>query len=114
MKKPGPREGTILAGVYAYCTDGDPAGQGYAEIRRYFNKVNKQPITISEGTQLGYCIIDFGFDVSSRYIITTVTHPDTPLGVTVSSTSGSTATIFVWHAANGLAVAGGDIFIVVY
>ena len=63
MKKPGPREGTILAGVYAYCTNGDPAGQGYAEIRRYFNKVNDLPITISEGTQLGYCTIDFSFDV---------------------------------------------------
>ena len=34
LKKPGPREGTILAGVSAYCTDGDPAGLGYAEMRR--------------------------------------------------------------------------------
>lgn len=114
MKRPAPKEGTILAGVSAYCTDGDPAGLGYAVIRRYFNTVNNQQITISEGTQLGYCTIDFGFDVSSRFIIATVTHPDTPLGVTISSISGSEVTFFVWHAGPAAAVAGGDIFVIVY
>jgi hypothetical protein len=88
-----------------------------SEIRRYFNNVNHNEITISNGNSLGYRTIDFGFDVSSRYIMATVTHPDTPLGVTVSAppwSGNNTVTFFVWHAGPGATVIGGNIFVIVY
>src|SRR3990170_8723850 len=111
-KRPGPKTGTILAGVYAYCTSSG------SRIQRSFNNVNNTPITISDGSSLGYCTIDFGFDVSDRYIIATVTHPGTALGVNVYGpspipTPASTVQFFVWHAGNGVAVLGGDIFVMI-
>lgn len=105
-------EGTIMAGVHAYCSNTG------SSITRSFNNVNTEIITISDGGTLGYCTIDFGFDISDRYIIATVTHPDTPLGVTVSAppwpVDNNTATFFVWHGNSGAAVAGGNIFVIVY
>jgi len=104
------KDGTIMAGAYVYCTNSDSI------VKRSFNNMNDQEITISDGDSLGVCTIDFGFDVSNRYIVATVTHPTTPLGVTVSAPpfSGNTVSLFVWHAGNIAPVAGGDIFIIVY
>ena len=106
----GPGDGDIFAGVMARC-----ASSG-SYIDRSFNKFNEEPITITDGDALGYCQLDFGFDISDRYIIVTVAHPDTPLGVSVSAPplSGTEVTLFVWHAGNGAAVEGGKIFAVVY
>jgi len=110
-KKSKPIDGSILVGVNAYCSNVN------SEIHRSFNNVNDFEISISSGASLGYCTIDFGFDVSDRYIMATVTHPDTPLGVTVSAppwSGDTTVTFFVWHAGNGAAFAGGNIFVIVY
>ena len=61
-----------LAGVEAYCSNSG------STIHRAFNNANNNQITISDGAGLGYCTIDFGFDISDKIILATVSHPDTP------------------------------------
>ena len=103
-------DGDIYAGVVARC-----ASSG-SYMKRWFNNVNSQTITITDGTSLGYCKINFGFDITNRFIIVTAAHPDTPLDVSISSPplSGNEVTLFVWHDAIGAPVEGGEIHLIVY
>jgi hypothetical protein len=58
--------GLVKAGVYVQsCGDGTPA------ILRSFNNVNATAIAVTAGSSAGRCTIDFGFDVSDRYIVAT-------------------------------------------
>jgi len=105
--KPAPKPGTVLAGVWGKCASiDDPTG---SFIRRSFNNVNDNPITITDGIPKGYCTIDFGFDISERYIIVTAAHPDTPLGASISAPpflSGTSVKIYTWHALADSPVSG--------
>jgi hypothetical protein len=43
-------------------------GNSSSLIIRAFNNVNTTPITVINGASAGRCTIDFGFNVSNRYI----------------------------------------------
>ncbi len=55
-------DGFVKAGVYVDCKDTG------SSILRFFNNVNAATITVIDGTGLGRCTVDFGFDVSNRYV----------------------------------------------
>ena len=55
-------DGFVKAGAYVDC------GNSGSLIIRSFNNVNTTPITIIDGASLGRCTVDFGFNVSNRYI----------------------------------------------
>jgi hypothetical protein len=44
---------------------------GTPAILRSFNNVNATAIAVTAGSSAGRCTIDFGFDVSDRYIVAT-------------------------------------------
>jgi len=99
-------DGLVKAGVYAFCSD------TISSITRSFNNVNSITITISNGVAVGECVIDFGFDVSNRYIVATATISGAARGVTILTFSGETATFFRWDdAGSGI---NGNIYVLVY
>jgi predicted outer membrane repeat protein len=55
-------DGFVKAGVYVDCKDSSSL------IVRSFNNVNTTAITVIDGTGPGRCTVDFGFNVSNRYI----------------------------------------------
>jgi hypothetical protein len=55
-------DGFVKAGLYVNC------GNLSSLIVRSFNNVNTTPITVINGASAGRCTIDFGFNVSTRYI----------------------------------------------
>ena len=55
-------DGFVKAGAYLDC------GNSASLIVRSFNNVNTTPITVINGASVGRCTVDFGFNVSNRYI----------------------------------------------
>ena len=55
-------DGFVKAGLYVDC------GSTASIVVRYFNNVNTATITVINGSSPGQCTIDFGFDVSTRYV----------------------------------------------
>ena len=96
--------------VFALCN-----ALGTSEVYRSQNNVNTTAISVATvgGSGTGVCTVDFGFQVDDRFILASTQHPTTALGVTLLSSSGSTATFMVWHGGNGVA-AGGPIMVMVY
>jgi hypothetical protein len=58
-------DGFVKAAVYVNCGS---AGTG---LIRSFNNVNTTAITVINGASAGRCTVDFGFDVTDRYIVAT-------------------------------------------
>jgi hypothetical protein len=58
-------DGFVKAGVYVDC------GNTSSLIIRSFNNVNTTAITVINGTVPGRCTVDFGFNVSNRYLTAT-------------------------------------------
>ena len=58
-------DGFVKAGVYVDC------GNTSSLIVRSFNNVNTTAITVINGTAPGRCTVDFGFNVSNRYLTAT-------------------------------------------
>ncbi len=56
-------DGFVKAGAYIW-----ECGNSASEVGRSFNNVNTTAISVTNGIGLGRCTVDFGFDVSSRYI----------------------------------------------
>jgi hypothetical protein len=82
--------GVVKAGVVAEC------GNAASSITRQFNTVNATTITVANGTLLGECVIDFGFDITNRYIVATGQQTATGLiapTVSIAAISGETVTI---------------------
>jgi hypothetical protein len=66
IKQPIGNHGLIKAAVYVQsCGDGAPV------IVRSFNNVNSTAITVTAGASAGRCTLDFGFDVTGRYVVAT-------------------------------------------
>lgn len=64
IKQSLPGDGLVKAGVYvASCGNGSPS------ITRSFNNVNTTAITVAAGPSSGRCTVDFGFNVSGRYVV---------------------------------------------
>lgn len=109
-------DGLVKAAVYAYC---DAAT---ARIERSFSQVRDasgapSAIKIVRGKETGDCSIDFGFDVSGRFVQATAVSTSLarePMGVTVRSTGATTDVLgfFRWSAAG--AGTAGHIFVLVY
>ncbi len=55
-------DGFVKAGVYVYCAFADSL------IHRSFNNVNTATITVTNGVSNGRCTVDFGFDVTDRFV----------------------------------------------
>jgi hypothetical protein len=101
--------GAVKAAVLANCNNNP------VSIIRSFNNVNSAPISISGSqTSSGVCTIDFGFDVSGRYIVATAVGDFR--AVSVVSTSGNTATFIRWLVSSNGTVnsIGGNIYVMVY
>jgi hypothetical protein len=71
-------DGFIKAGVYVDC------GNTGSLIVRSFNNVNTTAITVINGTAPGRCTVDFGFNVSNRYLTATAFGNGVPRIVTYS------------------------------
>lgn len=101
--------GAVKAGVFAKC-DGPNS-----TIYRSFNNVNSAAITITGGYLGRNCIIDFGFDDATRYIVVTpVYDPNVikPLQAVVKDDFGTWIVVTLWGSDGGYA--GGKIFVLVY
>jgi len=59
-------DGFVKAGIYV-----GQCGSAGSTIDRFFNNVNTAAITVINGAGAGRCTIDFGFNMSSRYITAT-------------------------------------------
>jgi hypothetical protein len=66
IKQPSSNNGLVKAGVYV-----QSCGNGVPTIVRSFNNVNTTAITVSAGASAGRCTLDFGFDVSARFVVAT-------------------------------------------
>lgn len=100
--------GLVKAAVYAYCTN----SATLAQIHRSFNNVNTSEIAIANGSSVGRCTIDFGFDVSDRFWVATA-----PVLIprTVGCFVGSSDTeLDCSRFTDSGASANGDIMVLVY
>jgi hypothetical protein len=104
--------GAVKAGVSAFCGGGIPDA-----IHRQFNVVNGATITLSSSSSPGQCTIDFGFDLSDRFVVATGVNGggNAPIFVTLVGTTGSNATFlrcgFLYGTPNYF---DGDIYALVY
>lgn len=101
--------GIISAAALADCK-----GTG-ASLIRSFNNINDVSISISDGGGLGpgHCTIDFGFDLSSKFIVATALgEPATSTTVAIYSVSGTSATFRRWGYSND--ALNGKIYVLVY
>ncbi|MBI4673615.1 MAG: hypothetical protein HY741_18345 [Chloroflexi bacterium] len=101
-------DGTVKAGVYAYC------GSANSSITRQFENVGDvtASFTITNGASAGRCLIEFGFDVSDRYIVV-VARSAAARFVTVSPGPTNSKMYFNRFEANG-DPDDGEIFVLVY
>ena len=101
-------DGLVKAGVTAVC------GVVDSQIVRSFNNVNDEAIWIANGANPGQCQINFGFDVSDRYIVATAAGDHVARGVSVGLVAvGNSAPFFRWIAATGTGK-NGLIYVLVY
>ena len=100
-------DGFVKAGLYVDC------GNSGSIIIRSFNNVNTTPITVIDGSGLGRCTIDFGFDVSNRYLTATAFGNGVPRIVTYVYGSTDNRLDFFRFDGNGGGINGG-IMIVIY
>jgi hypothetical protein len=102
-------DGLVKAAVYATCTNTyAPAGN----LLRSFNHV-AGTITLFDGASPGQCTIDFGFDVSARFVV--ATPADVMAARSVTYSAGSTANrlnFYRWNS-DGIA-APGNIMVLIY
>jgi hypothetical protein len=100
-------DGLVKAGVAALCQVVN------SRIVQYFNNVNDEAIWIANGSGPGRCQINFGFDVSDRYIVATAAGDREARGVTVGDAIGHATSFFRWIAATGTGE-NGLIYVLVY
>jgi len=94
-------DGFVKAGVYVDC------GNSGSLIIRSFNNVNTTPITVIDGSGLGRCTLDFGFDVSNRYISAVAFGNGVPRIVTYVYGSTDNRLDFFRFDGNGGGINGG-------
>lgn len=99
-------DGPVKAAVVAYC---DSAG---SSISHSFNNVSTTAITITPGAAVGECSIDFGFQVSDRYVIATA-RSGSPRMVNFGAGADNEKLYFTVHDAAGDGTAS-NIVVVVY
>jgi hypothetical protein len=99
--------GALKAGVHVGCANAGSA------IVASFNNVNATVITVADGPVAGQCTVDFGFDVTNRFIVATPAH-DGAVGraVAIHSLAGNTVTFFRTDMA-GTGI-NGRIYVAVY
>jgi len=83
-------DGLVKAGVAAVC------GAANSQIVQCFNNVNDETIWIANGSGPGRCQINFGFEISDRYIVATAAGVDEARGVTVGDAIGHATSFFRW------------------
>jgi hypothetical protein len=76
-------DGLVKAGVYANCHN---AG---SSISRSFNNGATTAVTIANGSAGGRCTLDFGFDISNRYWVSSAAILNTPRSVVCFLNAGS-------------------------
>jgi hypothetical protein len=93
--------GLVKAAVYVECEDTSP------EVFQYFNNVNGAAITISGGSEPGECIVDFGFDISDRFVLVTAEYSVDARFAAFSSNAGGTNSLrFSRFGADGVSYSG--------
>ena len=100
-------DGFVKAGLYVDC------GNAGSLIVRSFNNVNTTPITVIDGASAGRCTIDFGFNVSNRYVTAMAFGNGVPRIVTFANGSTDNRLDFFRFDQNGAGVDGG-IMILIY
>lgn len=99
-------DGLVKAGVFV-----DNCGTA-ATIERYFNNVNTTAITVIPGASAGICTVDFGFDVSGRYVV--VTSPSSTPRIVTFLYSATNDRLELYKFAETGTAATGDIMVLVY
>jgi hypothetical protein len=100
-------DGFAKAGMYLDCRDSGSL------IVRSFNNVNTTPIAVIDGAGLGRCTVDFGFNVSERYISALAFGNGVPRIVTYVTGTTSNRLDFFRLDQDGSGVDGG-IMILIY
>lgn len=99
-------DGFVKAAVYVNDCGTSPT------ITRYFNNVNTTAITVTSGGSGGICTVDFGFDVTGRYIMA-ISRSSTPRFITFLNAAASDQVTFYKFDENGNTITG-DILVLVY
>ncbi len=101
-------DGFVKAGVYV-----NDCGNGTPTITRSFNNVDTTAITVTAGSGIGRCTIDFGFQVNDRYIVVTAANVTAARTVTWNSGADNEKLDFFRFddAGNG---ASGDMMVLIY
>ena len=99
-------DGFVKAGLYVDC------GNTGSLIIRSFNNVNTTAITVINGTGAGRCTIDFGFNVSNRYISALPFGNASPRTVTFVYGSTDNRLDFFRFDQNGSGLDGGTMILV--
>lgn len=99
-------DGLVKAAVYALCYN---AG---SSIYRSFNNV-AGTITITDGPSVGRCTIDFGFDVSERFVVATAANMNAPRYVTYMPGSSNNSLDFYRWNDTGTGISGA-IMVLIY
>jgi len=100
-------DGFVKAGLYVNC------GDSGSVIIRSFNNVNTTPITVINGSGPGRCTLDFGFNVSNRYLTATAFGNGVPRIITYVYGSTVNQLDFFRLDENGNGINGG-IMILIY
>jgi hypothetical protein len=100
-------DGLVKAAVYANCST-----IGSNNLGPHFNQVGGT-ITVINGTSDGECTIDFGFDVSGRFVTATPGHVSGARSVTyVNGSTNNRLNFYRWNAAG--VGSTGEILVMVY
>jgi len=100
-------DGFVKAGAYVYCKDTGSL------IIRSFNNVNTTAITVIDGAGAGRCTVDFGFDVSLRYVSALAYGNNIPRIVTYGPGSTDNRLNFFRYDQAGAGM-DGEIMILIY
>jgi hypothetical protein len=100
-------DGFVKAGALVYCSNSG------AVISRSFNNANTTPITVINGSAVGQCTVDFGFDITTRYVTAMAYGDNVPRIVTFSTGSSNNRMDFFRYDQNGAGVTG-EIMILIY
>jgi hypothetical protein len=101
-------DGLVKAAAYVYCASTS------ASVLQFFNNVNTADITISGSTEPGECLVDFGFDVSARFVMVTAEYSVDPRFASFSTNAGGVDTLrFERFGPDGQSYSG-NLMILVY
>jgi hypothetical protein len=112
VSQPATANGLVKAAAVVECWD----TAGFLSVVRSFNTITNTPVTAAQGSQVGQCFVDFGFDLRGRYFSATAQQASAIRGATCAvDTDPNRLNCVRWRVTvNGAEGWGGVIHILVY